>query len=161
MIEETGTVVGVEHDGLIVEVLRTSACQSCQARNGCGQAVLAEWGESERQQKKNHFKVPYDGTAAVGNRIDLGMEPDAVSIVALLVYIVPLIFGFAGLFLAQTLNFSEGLQLVVLIVCFALSFFYISRLKINKSPILVPKILRLYSSSKISDVIASTGAKSV
>lgn len=161
MIEEQGTVVEVAEAGVIVEVVRTSACQSCKARQGCGQAVLAEWGDNEKQAQKNHFHIPYDKPAQVGDVAVLGMEHDAVSKVAVLVYIVPLILGFAGLLFGSWLALGELLQLAIFSVLFLLSFVFISRLKVNKSPVLVPKILRLSPASKGFDIIASTASKTV
>lgn len=161
MIEEQGTVVKVVETGVIVEVVRTSACQSCKARQGCGQAVLAEWGDQDKQAQKNHFHIPYDQPAQVGDQVVLGMQHDAVSKVALLVYIVPLILGFMGLLLGSWLALAELVQLVIFIAVFLLAFVFISRLKVNKSPILVPKILRLSPVSKGLDVIASSASKAV
>jgi sigma-E factor negative regulatory protein RseC len=161
MIEETGTVVGVFKSEIVVEVLRTSACQSCNARQGCGQAVMSEWGDSAKQQKKNHFKLSFTGSASVGDQVDLGMAHDTVSKVAMLIYLMPLAVGFIGLIIGYWLQLNELFQLVLFGLFFAFSLIFISRLNFNKSNELVPKILRLYPRSKEPDLIASTGSKSV
>ena len=159
MIEETGTVVGVFKSEIIVEVLRTSACQSCSAKQGCGQAVLAEWGDSAKQQQKNHFKLPFKGQANIGDLVDLGMEHDTVTKVAIIVYAIPLVFGFIGLVLGYLLQLSEVMQLFILCAFFAVSFLFMSRLNLNKSSVLEPKILRLYPRSKDPDLIMSTSTE--
>jgi sigma-E factor negative regulatory protein RseC len=161
MIEETGTVVGIFESEIVVEVLRTSACQSCSAKQGCGQAVLAEWGDASKQQQKNHFKLPFHEQANIGDLVDLGMEHDTVTKVAMIVYAIPLIFGFAGLLLGYAFRLSESFQLLLLCSFFALSFLFMSRLNFNKSSVLEPKILRLYPRSKGVDLIVSTSSKSL
>ncbi|TCS39804.1 SoxR reducing system RseC family protein [Reinekea marinisedimentorum] len=156
MVKEQGTVVAVEQEELIVEVVRTSACKSCQARQGCGQAVLSEWGDSSKQQAKNHFRVPAgDYKASVGDRVELAMAPDTVSKVAALVYLLPLAGGFAGLFIGQWLLESELLQLLLFAAGVLLSYGLLSRLKLEKKSHLIPQIIHLYPAGKGSDVIES------
>lgn len=145
MITEQGTVVGVERDELIVEVLRTSACQSCNARQGCGQAVLSEWGDAKAQQKKNHFRIPYrQANANVGSIVELGMEPDTISKVAVLVYLLPLAIAFMGLLLGVGMGAPEGIQLVLFLLGLLFSYVLMSRLKLNLNAKLTPKILRVF-----------------
>ncbi|MDO7642212.1 MAG: SoxR reducing system RseC family protein [Reinekea forsetii] len=156
MIIEQGTVVAAKADWLVVEVLRTAACGSCSARQGCGQALMSEWGDAQAQQQKNHFKVPAVLGAEVGTRVDLGMTPDTLSVVALLVYLVPLLNAFLGLSLAVWLGLSEPIQLLCLIACLGLSYLALSRIHFDKYTRLVPQIVRLHGLRKSPDLIASS-----
>jgi sigma-E factor negative regulatory protein RseC len=161
MITETGVVVATENNALVVEVLKTSACQSCKAKQGCGQAVLANWGDAERQQQKNHFQLSYSGPANVGDVMELGMAADTVSRVAMLVYMVPLLFSFIGLFVADHLGLHEGFQMLVMALSFIAGYVLISQFPGKKMSVLEPQILRLSSHGKASDLIASSAAETV
>lgn len=156
IVTETGTVVAVEPKEIIVEVVRTSACNSCKARQGCGQAVLAEWGDSKRQYDKNHFRIPFKGEAEIGARVELGMAHDAVVQVAALVYLLPLVASFLGLILGRQAGFSELIQLVLMALFFGVSLFVMRQMSVAKSSALVPQILQMYPASKDPEVIAST-----
>jgi len=155
MIIEQGTVVAVNGNWLVVEVLRTSACGACSARQGCGQAIMSEWGDARTQQKKNHFNVPTAGGAEVGTRVDLGMTPDTLSLVALLVYLVPLLNAFLGLTLAVWLGFPEPIQLSFLAASLGLSYLVLSRVQFEQYTRLVPQIVRLSALRKRPNIIVS------
>jgi sigma-E factor negative regulatory protein RseC len=155
MVKEQGTVVSVEQEEFIVEVVRTSACKSCQARQGCGQAVLSEWGDAGKQQAKNHFRVPANGYSAnIGDRVELAMAPDTISRVAALVYLLPLFGGFIGLALGSFLE-NELYQLLLFVFGLLLVYGLLSRLKLERKSNLIPEIVQLYPASKGSDVIES------
>jgi len=158
MISEQGKVVAIGDQEVVVEVLKTSACQSCKAKQGCGQAVLSQWGDSEKQQRKNHFKIPYQDIdqVHVGDVVELAMAHDTVTKVALVVYMVPLLFAFAGLYGALKIGFNEGLQLLVMGMAFLLSFLILGQLNVSKSTVLLPKIIRLYRAGKGDDLIVSS-----
>ncbi len=161
MIKENGTVVAVHKNEIVVEVLKTAACQSCKARQGCGQAVLAEWGNEAHQAQKNHFRIPYQQPVQIGDTAELGMSEDTVTKVALLVYLVPLVCGFVGLLLSSFLTGNEWIQLVFLALFSGVCFVIMGRLNVGNSTALIPQILRTYSSGQGRAVIASDRAKSL
>ena len=161
MIIEQGTVVAISGEWLVVEVLRTSACGACSARQGCGQAIMSQLGDAQTQQQKNHFSVPLAHGAEVGARVDLGMTPDTLSLVALLVYLVPLLNAFLGLSLAAWLGFSEVTQLLFLLASLGLSYLVLSRVQFDQYTRLVPQIVRLSALRKSPDIILSSPADTV
>ena len=55
MILESGTVVQVDSDSLLVETIQTSTCDTCVAEKGCGQRVL-----SKLTGKTNRIRVLFD-----------------------------------------------------------------------------------------------------
>lgn len=127
MVEEEGTVIRIENGHAIVAVVQTSACQSCKAKQGCGQAALSEWGEADRQAAKNHFSIPYSGPLSPGDRVLLGIAEDTLAMAALWIYLWPLAAAFAALVLVSTLSGSEPLQLVVALTGGTLAFAYTRR----------------------------------
>ncbi|WP_320824571.1 SoxR reducing system RseC family protein [Reinekea sp.] len=161
MIIEQGTVVAVNGNWLVVEVLRTSACGACSARQGCGQAIMSEWGDAQTQQQKNHFSVPAARGAEVGARVDLGMTPDTLSLVAILVYLVPLLNAFLGLTLAVWLGFSEPIQLFFLAASLGLSYLVLGRVQFDQYTRLVPQIIGVSALRKSPDIIVSSPVDTV
>lgn len=156
LIQETGQVVRMEGANAIVAVVRTSACQSCKARQGCGQAVLAEWGSAEHQQTKNHFRIAVETPLNPGDLVDLGMPEDTVSRVAALVYLLPLLSAFLMLALSSTFGLSEGLQLLFMVPGFVFGLLLARRLSQRNVSVLTPQILRTYPSSQASETIVSS-----
>lgn len=87
MITETGKVVAVSGEHVWVQTIRTSACQSCSARNGCGQKVLA----SATGGRANQVRVVNSVNACVGEDVTLGINESALLGASLLVYALPLL----------------------------------------------------------------------
>lgn len=96
MITETGKVVAVTGEHAWVQTIRTSACQSCAARNGCGQKVLA----TATGGRANQVRVFNSVNARVGEDVTLGIDESALLGASLLVYALPLLllvgFSMAG-----------------------------------------------------------------
>ncbi|NMT64159.1 SoxR reducing system RseC family protein [Marinobacter orientalis] len=86
MITETGRVVAVSGDRVWVQTIRTSACESCSARNGCGQRALA--GVSGG--RANQVLVANSLDARVGDEVTVAIEESALVGASLLVYALPL-----------------------------------------------------------------------
>ncbi|MEH6561790.1 MAG: SoxR reducing system RseC family protein [Marinobacter sp.] len=87
MITESGKVVAVTDEHAWVQTIRTSACQSCAARNGCGQKVLA----SATGGRANQVRVVNSVNACVGEEVTLGIDESALLGASLLVYALPLL----------------------------------------------------------------------
>lgn len=156
LIKETGQIVAVDDGAVIVAVVRTSACKSCQARQGCGQAVLAEWGSAEHQQTKNHFRITTDLPLKKDDLVELGMAQDTVSRVAAMVYLLPLLTAFIALVLSVSAGVSELWQLFSLIAGFIIGLVLIRKINGRYGHGLTPKILRLYPSGQGDSTIVSS-----
>ncbi len=87
MITETGKVVAVDGDRAWVQTIRTSACQSCSARAGCGQRALA----SVSGGRANQVLVANSSGARVGDEVVLGIDEQSLLRASLMVYGVPLL----------------------------------------------------------------------
>jgi sigma-E factor negative regulatory protein RseC len=155
LIEERGAVVAIGDNSVVVEVVRTSSCQSCKAKQGCGQAVLSEWGDETKQQAKNHFNIPTDKRLNVGDEVLLGMQPDVISQVALLVYILPLVLGVAFLALALVLNLNEGIQLLGFILGISAAYAIMHKFSFIKADRITPVIMQVYCAGQDNVIVAS------
>ena len=126
MVEERGQVINVNASGSVVSVVQTSACQSCKARQGCGQAVLSEWGSADRQDAKNHFFIDTANILASralrpGDVVRLGIPEDALSRAAVWMYLWPLLPAFLALWVATRLSLPEPVQLVAAVLAGAVA----------------------------------------
>lgn len=106
MIEEQGRVVSVESGAVWVETVRRSTCGSCQARAGCGQALLSKLGAGSRH---GFVRVITDGPHRVGDEVVIGIPDQAVVFGSAWVYMVPLLGLFLFALAAQGLQLGEPL----------------------------------------------------
>src|SRR5690606_4739449 len=107
VIEERGRVLSVEGNCLWIETVRRSACDSCQARNGCGQSVLQRLGLGARQGAIRVVDEAPVSHYRAGDEVVIGIEENAVVRGSVLVYLVPLLGLFAGALLAQSSGAAE------------------------------------------------------
>jgi sigma-E factor negative regulatory protein RseC len=86
MIRETGRVIALKDDKAWVQTIRASACESCSARSGCGQRVLARasGGRANQILVTNHLN------ARVGDQVTVAIAESALISASLLVYALPL-----------------------------------------------------------------------
>ncbi|MEP1214584.1 MAG: SoxR reducing system RseC family protein [Marinobacter sp.] len=92
MITETGKVVALNGDRVWVQTIRTSACETCSARNGCGQRALA--GVSGG--RANQVLVSNSLNAGIGDEVTVAIEESALLGASLLVYALPLVLMVVG-----------------------------------------------------------------
>lgn len=104
MIEEQGKVLSIEPDAVWVETIRRSTCGSCQARAGCGQALLQKLGSGARF---GFIRVLCDQKLQVGDEVIIGLPEDAVLKASALMYALPLIMLFVFASLADVAGLSE------------------------------------------------------
>lgn len=96
MLSEIGRVVGVEDDGLLVETVNQSACEACSAKAGCGQKLLSQL-HSSTLIKAYFSQDQAEQSWAVGDQVELGIEPQALVGAAMMGYMLPLVLMLAGL----------------------------------------------------------------
>ena len=109
MITENGRVVAVSGNTVWVQTIRQNACQSCSARSGCGQRVLAaaSGGRANQVQVLNTLRVD------VGDDVTLGIAEQALLQASLLVYALPLLLMVAASMAAnQLVPGSDGVAIL-------------------------------------------------
>lgn len=92
MITETGRVIALKGDKAWVRTIRASACESCSARSGCGQRVLA----SASSGRANQVLVSNHLNACVGDEVTVAIDESALLSASLLVYALPLLLMVLG-----------------------------------------------------------------
>lgn len=85
MNQEWVTVTAIEAQGIWVESLQRSACDSCNARSGCGQRTLSQLGHTLR------LWVPSTAKHHLGQQVLLQLPSGGLATSALLLYGIPLL----------------------------------------------------------------------
>ncbi len=106
LLEERGWVVQLLPEQVVVETTRRSTCSSCQLKSGCGQGLMNSVGEGKQQRMT--LTLPEGMLLQVGDAVTLGILPQALLQVSLLMYILPLMGLFAGVLLGAELSWGEG-----------------------------------------------------
>jgi sigma-E factor negative regulatory protein RseC len=120
VITETGKVVALKGDRVWVQTIRTSACQSCAARSGCGQKVLA----AASGGRANQILVSNSINAGVGDEVTIGIDEQALLGASLLVYALPLILMVVASVLGHQLSGGhDGAAMIAAVAGLALGFF--------------------------------------
>ena len=104
MIEERGRVLSIEPGAVWVATIRSSTCGSCQAKAGCGQAMMQKLGAGSSQ---GFVRALTGQQWQVGDQVLIGVPEDAVVRSALWVYLMPLTGLFAAALFAQWLAWPE------------------------------------------------------
>lgn len=140
MITEAGKVVAVSGEHAWVQTIRTSACQSCSARNGCGQKLLA----TATGGRANQVRVVNSVNASVGQDVTLGIDESALLGASLLVYALPLLLMVAASMAGHQLSGGNDFASMIGAAAGLASGFYISRkLQHRKAGSYEPKLLRI------------------
>ncbi|MGH1462047.1 MAG: SoxR reducing system RseC family protein [Neptuniibacter sp.] len=121
MIEESGTVVDLNDDGIWVETVKESACGSCAVRNGCGQKLLASAGDGKsfvvNVSNPSHLQVNTNDSVLIG------VEEGAFLKATLYVYLVPLLALFLGALVGELLSLTEGYIILCALLSLIVSLF--------------------------------------
>lgn len=97
MIEESGRVVATESGSVWVETIRQSACDSCNAKAGCGHSTLAKLGRDSV-----HMHARCDIDVAIGDQVVVGV-PEAIMVKSsLLAYLMPLLLMLVAVLAADS-----------------------------------------------------------
>lgn len=97
MITETGTVVAVSGERVWVQTIRGGACESCSARQGCGQRALAGISGG----RANQVLVGNTLGARVGDEVTVAIHETALLGASVLVYALPLVLMMLGTLAGQ------------------------------------------------------------
>lgn len=107
MLEEEGVVVAVESDALWVETLQTSSCDSCRARAGCGQRVLAGLLSNASRLRvvagEQELKTYHPG-----QRVIIGIPGNVLVASSLVLYLLPLLVLLLAAVLAASLGARDA-----------------------------------------------------
>ncbi|MVF14690.1 SoxR reducing system RseC family protein [Ketobacter sp. MCCC 1A13808] len=102
MIEEIGKVVALDRNVAWVETVRTSACDSCSAKSGCGHSALAKLG-----QNHVHMQALSNLILNVGDQVVVGVPEDVMMKSSVLAYLMPLLGMMFSALVAEQLGAGD------------------------------------------------------
>lgn len=140
MITETGRVVALAGDQVWVQTIRTSACQSCSARSGCGQRALAAVSSG----RANQVLVDNSVGARVGDEVVIGLDEQSLLNASLAVYGLPLVLMVLGSLLAHNWVAASDLGAIAGAVSgLFLGFLLVQRWQAEAGERYQPRLLRI------------------
>ena len=146
MIEKSAMVVEADTHYVWVEAADDDSCSHCSAKQGCGTASLQKWFK----RKPNRLRVKNDSQLRSGDKVVIGIPEQAILQGSFLLYLMPLLFMFAGAVMghkvAQWLGWSNPdlLSIVGAVGVFLAGYLLIRRYRfgISGSDGLQPVIVR-------------------
>lgn len=121
LIQEIGTIVGIEKDKLWLQTEAKSTCGHCSS-SGCSSSVLAKLFNA----RPNRFQIPKPSQTTQsfreGDRIKLSINDSTLVKAALIMYLVPLFIMIAGTLSAQQMGASDITQGVIALLSLGLGF---------------------------------------
>lgn len=123
MITETGTVVALKGNYAWVRTIRSTACQSCSVKQGCGQRVLA----AATGGRASQVLVENNVQADVGDDVTIGIDEKALLGASLLVYALPLVLMVVGSIVGHRLSGEQDPAAITGAVAGLVSGFVLSR----------------------------------
>ncbi|MDX1457247.1 MAG: SoxR reducing system RseC family protein [Marinobacter sp.] len=153
MITETGKVIAEDGQRVWVQTIRQSACQSCSARQGCGQRVLA----SASGGKANQVLVDNTLGARVGDEVTVAIDESALLGASILVYALPLALFVLGALLGHQLApGSDGAAILVSLIGLAAGFGLARGLQHRRHDGYAPQLLRVNGPATSFDAVHPT-----
>lgn len=140
MITESGRVIAEKGDCVWVQTIRASACQSCAARSGCGQKVLA----TATGGRANQILVANTVHARVGDEVTIGIDERALLGASMLVYALPLVLMVIASVLGHRLSGGQdAIAMLGAVIGLGSGFFAGRRLQARVGRNFEPRLLRV------------------
>lgn len=99
MVFEQATVLAVEPGIAWLSAQQRSACDSCRAQSGCGQAVLSRLMRREGQAVRALLPPELQAWVAAGSEVTVAIPMHTIVLGSLFIYVLPIV----GLLLGATL----------------------------------------------------------
>ena len=120
-MQEQAIVVEVNGREVAVETERQSTCGQCSAKNGCGSALLGKYFNRNKQQ----LVVETDLSLAVGDKILLGLNENALLRGSFIVYAIPLLMMLLLPLVVSQFDLSEFVSILSAVVGFSAGIIYV------------------------------------
>lgn len=149
-------MLSVESGAVWVATIRSSTCGSCQAKAGCGHALLQKLGSGSSQ---GFIRALTERNWQVGDEVLIGVPEDAVVRSAIWAYLVPLVGLFFAALVAQALGWTEP-KVILLSALGLLAGFAVVRWhdrKVQGDPQLQPKVLARAGPSELLESVRQKG----
>lgn len=140
-VRERATVVRVDGDRAWIVAQRQSTCGSCQAKNGCGTAVLS----SVLGRRQPEIEVDNFLQAKAGDQVSVDMPADWLLQGAALLYLLPLVTTLLAAVLVSFLGGSDLAQALAGGVGLSAGFWWVSRRTRSRQATQRPTVVTIHS----------------
>lgn len=113
MLTESAQVVALESTGVWLKTMRTSACESCKAKSGCGQHAMAKLSDGERQERATQIFVETEQKPNIGDFVTVAIPEHSMLRSAWAMYGIPLLMLLLGVGISNVLGAPELMQVAV------------------------------------------------
>lgn len=118
-MQTTATVIELRDDRAIIEVERESACEGChKSRDGKGCSICSLTGANKKFRATAINRIG----AEVGERVLVSSDTSKVLGYSAIVFLLPLVVGFAFYFLSELVTQIEWIRCAALLSGFLLAF---------------------------------------
>lgn len=93
VLKRYGNVVGYTQHGLLVDVSIKEACQQCARGRGCGMGILARQQRQRIEVTSSHPVSLLGERYPLGTQVALSLERSDITLLALLIYALPLLMA--------------------------------------------------------------------
>lgn len=91
-MRELGEIISVDGEQLTVRTRLKDGCSGCAQRSTCGAGLLSK----AFPQRRGEFKVSAEGQFSIGDQVEVHLPDNALSGLALAMYLLPLIALISG-----------------------------------------------------------------
>jgi len=144
MIVENAWVQSIQNNKITLQTIRSSSCQSCKAKSGCGQALLSKVTDDNHQEKKNNITIFSDIEVNIGEEVELILPEHSLIQAALIMYLMPLLVMFSFAIIVSSLGFNDVLTSLSAILGLGFGFLLIRTInnRLQHDELFEPKLRR-------------------
>lgn len=129
MIEQKATVIRSDESTIWLQAERQSTCDKCKVKKGCGTGLLSE----HVGRRFSTIAVPKHQPVEPGQQMNVSIPEDALLHGAFMMYLLPILFMFAGAGFSRYMFGNELLEIIAGMAGLMVGFYWVkSRLKNQK-----------------------------
>ncbi|MCJ8311875.1 MAG: SoxR reducing system RseC family protein [Saccharospirillaceae bacterium] len=144
MIVENAWVQSINNNQITLQTIRSSSCQSCKAKSGCGQALLSKVSDDNYQEQKNNITIFSEENVSIGEEVELILPENSLVKAALIMYLTPLFAMFSLALIVSSLGFNDVVTSLSAILGLGFGFLLIKSInnRLQHNELFEPKLRR-------------------
>jgi len=137
MIEQKATVIRSDDSTIWLQAERQSTCDKCQVKKGCGTGLLSE----HVGRRFSTIAVPKQAPVQDGQQMNVSIPEEALLHGAFMMYLLPILFMFAGAITSRFLFAGEFLEIIGGIAGLMIGFYWVRKRLKNQKIVIETQII--------------------
>lgn len=137
MIEQKATVIRSDDSTIWLQAERQSTCDKCQVKKGCGTGLLSE----HVGRRFSTIAVPKKTSVQAGQQMNVSIPEEALLHGAFMMYLLPILFMFAGAITSRFLFAGEFLEIIGGIAGLMIGFYWVRKRLKNQKIVIETQII--------------------